>query len=128
MLTLNDNNVVLVTLNSSAMKLTAGANILDASGEIIVKALIKASKLHFLPGAKFCGLAGSSWPSQPTIPLSRSISGNPALVGTSGECTSFSLGDSMVKIAKTKCFCWQRDLNLGQDLRRAKEDKGNKDI
>lgn len=97
MLTLNDNNVVLVTLNSSAMKLTAGANILDASGEIIVKALIKASKLHFLPGEKFCGLAGSSCPSQPTMPLSRSISGNWTLAGAEG--TSFSLGDSMVDLA-----------------------------
>jgi hypothetical protein len=40
-----------------------------------VTALTRPSRVHLRDGAKFIGLAGSSWPSQPTMPRSRSISG-----------------------------------------------------
>lgn len=81
MLTLKDNIVSFVTPNSIATYEMAGENMLEASGEIRVITLIRASKDHFLLGAKFWGLLGSSCPSQPTIPRLRSVSGNICLVG-----------------------------------------------
>ena len=51
MLTLNERIVSFVSPNSLAMKTTAGDTILDARGEIRVKALIKPSNAHFLLAA-----------------------------------------------------------------------------
>lgn len=85
MLTLKDRIVSSVSLNSAAMKEIAGENMLEARGEIKVIALIKLSRAHFLPGEKFCGFLGSSCPSQPTMPRSRSVSGNSARAGVEDE-------------------------------------------
>ena len=67
---------------------------LDASGEISVTELISTSKLHFFADEKFCGLAGSSCPSQPTMPLERSVSGKRGWSGVdegaSVSCGGFS--------------------------------------
>ena len=82
MLTLRDKIVSFVSPNSIATYEMAGENMLEASGEIRVMALIRPSKDHFLLGIKFWGLFGSSCPSQPTIPRLRSVSGNICLVGS----------------------------------------------
>lgn len=68
MLTLKDKIVWSVSLKSLAMYEMAGENMLEASGETKVMALINPSKANFLPGEKFWGFLGSSCPSQPTIP------------------------------------------------------------
>lgn len=60
------------------MNETPGANIEDASGEIRVMLASKPINSHFLDSAKFNGISGSSCDSQPTIPLSKSDSGNGA--------------------------------------------------
>lgn len=67
----------------------AGENMLEASGEIKVMVLMRASRPHFLPCEKFCGFAGSSCPSQPTIPWARSVSGKHVPTGL-GEVVVFS--------------------------------------
>lgn len=81
MLTLKDKIVSFVSPNSAATYEMAGENMLEASGEIRVMALIRASKVHFLLAGKFWGLLRSSCPSQPTIPQLRSVSGNISVVG-----------------------------------------------
>jgi hypothetical protein len=81
MLTLNERMVSLVSLNSAAIKVIAGENMLEARGEIKVMALINARRAHFLPEEKFCGFFGSSCPSQPTMPRSRSVSGYNSAAG-----------------------------------------------
>ena len=85
MLTLKERIVSSVSPNSAAMKEIAGENMLDARGEIKVIALIKLSNAHFLPEEKFCGFLGSSCPSQPTIPRSRSVTGNRSFAGAGEE-------------------------------------------
>lgn len=85
MLTLNESTVSSLTPKFAAIKPTAGENILDASGETKVIKLTRPSKAHFLPDGKFCGLAGSSCPSQPTMPRTRSVSGKSWLRVTGGE-------------------------------------------
>lgn len=84
MLTLKERIVSLVSLNSAAMKVIAGENMLEARGEIKVIALTRPSNAHFLLEGKFCGFLGSSCPSQPTMPRSRSVSGKRSWVGAGG--------------------------------------------
>lgn len=48
----------------------------EAKGEMKVMEARRKSISHFFFGAKFKGFSGSSWPSHPTIPLSRSFSGS----------------------------------------------------
>lgn len=59
----------------SSAKLTAGANMDDASGETKVMLERRPRRSHLREGAKFKGISGSSCPSHPTMPFSRSDSG-----------------------------------------------------
>jgi hypothetical protein len=61
--------------NSAFMKLTAGANMEEASGEMKVMLEIRPSNSHLRESGKLRGISGSSWDSHPTIPLSRSERG-----------------------------------------------------
>lgn len=95
MVTLNESKVSFVTCRSTAASETAGANILDASGEIKVIELISARSPHFREFAKFRGWAGSSCPSHPTMPCSRSVTGwrSPRLSAESSvSSSSLSVG------------------------------------
>lgn len=85
MLTLKESTVSSLTPKPAAMNPTAGENMLDASGETKVIELTRPSKAHFLPVGKFCGLARSSCPSQPTMPRARSVSGKSRLWVTGEE-------------------------------------------
>lgn len=67
--------VLLLLWKSMSMKDTAGANIDDARGLMKVMAEIRPSSIHFRFAAKLSGISGSFWPSQPTMPLSRSVTG-----------------------------------------------------
>lgn len=97
MLTLNERIVSFVSLNSAAINEMAGENMLEARGEIKVMALIKLSNAHFLLEAKFWGFLGSSCPSQPTMPRSRSVSGNGSrLITGVSPCVSTSEFCAMV--------------------------------
>jgi hypothetical protein len=65
-----------VLWNVSSMKLTAGANMEDASGEIKVMLDSKPRSKNLRDSGKLRGISGSCCDSQPTIPLSRSESGS----------------------------------------------------
>ena len=58
------------------MKETAGANIDEAKGEMRVMLERRDIKNHLRDSGKLRGISGSSWDSQPTIPLSRSEVGS----------------------------------------------------
>lgn len=70
--------IVEVLSKSLFMKLTPGAKIDDAKGEMKVMAPRREMSNHFLDLAKLSGISGSSWDSHPTILLARSESGRGA--------------------------------------------------
>lgn len=70
---------------------TAGANMDEARGEMKVILEIRPNRSHLRESGKFRGISGSSWDSHPTIPLSRSESGNLA-----GSRRAFLLRDVSV--------------------------------
>ena len=75
MLTVKALRVVEVLWKSLSMNETAGANIEEANGEMNVIEETRPSNVHLRWSGKFSGIRGSSWPSHPTMPLSRSVSG-----------------------------------------------------
>lgn len=52
-LTVKERSVSFVSRKSAAMKPTAGANMLEARGDINVNALIKPRRPNFFPSGKF---------------------------------------------------------------------------
>jgi hypothetical protein len=75
MLTVNALIVESVLLKSRSMNITPGATIEDASGLIKVIEEIRPRRSHLRCWGKLRGMAGSSCPSQPIIPTSRSVTG-----------------------------------------------------
>lgn len=53
----------------------AGARIDEAKGVRKVMVATQTTMVHLRLELKLSGMAGSSWPSQPTRPLSRSVTG-----------------------------------------------------
>lgn len=81
MLTVKELSNSEVLWKSVSIKLTAGANIDDARGEMKVMLASREMRNHFRRSGKLRGISGSVCDSHPTIPLSRSESGN--LAGSS---------------------------------------------
>ena len=75
MLTDRELRITDVLWKVSSAKLTAGANMDEASGETKVMLDNRPRSSHLREFAKFRGISGSSCDSHPTIPLSRSESG-----------------------------------------------------
>ncbi len=75
MLTVKELRMSEVLWKSVSMKLTAGANIEDARGEMNVMLASRERRNHLRLSGKLRGISGSVCDSHPTIPLSRSETG-----------------------------------------------------
>jgi hypothetical protein len=76
---------------------TPGANIEDASGLMKVMEQRSPRRSHLRCWGKFRGMAGSSCPSQPMMPVSRSVTGR-----SSGSRRPFSFLDRVVSFVATR--------------------------
>lgn len=90
MLTVMVPTISFILLNSASTTPMPGARIDEAKGVTKVMADTRPTMSHFLALGKLRGMVGSSWPSQPTTPASRSLVG----MGAKAMRSRFSFRDS----------------------------------
>ena len=93
-----------VTSYSLAMELMAGARMDEANGVMKVMRERRPTMSHLRELVKLSGISGSCWLSQPTTPLSRSITGR-----TGGGRLSLGFdarADSLVRILRCVWVLW----------------------